>query len=249
MAGDIYRMPLPGSPLNIPAKLQAKVIDNAHGNKLDTTEDVAQHFRQATVVYVRNDSGVAKDQFNIMGLNGPAITPTQKLDEFKRRVCFAVIAPTLASHSHSFCVLLDPLKSGGMGRAVVGGVVQVKVTGSLSTKWARVTDNDSTKLTASNVGACRLLWSDSGSGERWALVRLGEFENKVRGKLTAQLNKDNSAAMDIWTGTGAGSSTTESITVHAWKLATGQFVASGKMIDAFYEHASGIWVLGGAECV
>ena len=245
MAGDIYRMPLPGSPLNIPAKLQAKVIDNAHGNKLDTTEDVAQHFRQATVVYVRNDSGVAKDQFNIMGLNGPAITPTQKLDEFKRRVCFAVIAPTLASHSHSFCVLLDPLKIGGMGRAVVGGVVQTKVTGALSTKWAAVTNSDATKLTMSAAGGCRVLWSDSGSGERWAIVRLGEWNPKVKGRLDGSLAKDGSQTMSVWQ---SGADTTENLTVYDHLLATGQTIASGKDVTAYWDTDDGKWYVDAGEC-
>lgn len=127
--------------------------------------------RQSTVVFVKNDSGSAKDQFDVLGLDGPIITPTANETEFKRQVTFSGITPTTASHSSKFCILLEPLADGAIGKAVVAGVVQVRLTGA-DVGFAAVTNNDATKLTASATGVAQVLYAEAGSSERWAIVRL-----------------------------------------------------------------------------
>lgn len=71
---------------------------------------------------------------------------------------------------------------------------------------------------------------------------------KIKGKLDAELSFQGSAAMSVWTGSGAGSDTGINVTVYDWLLTSPDTLAIGTKITAYYEHVSGIWVLDAAQC-
>lgn len=160
---------LPGLPKEI---LNAVVSDRRGENALSNTR-VKGLVPDSGIVLVKNNSGAARSQFAILGINAPIIgpTPVASLPEFKKRVTFSCITPTTAAHSGKFVVLLEPLLNGAIGKAVVSGVVQVRLTGA-DVGWATVTNNDATKLTASATGSAEVLWAEAGSSERWAIVVL-----------------------------------------------------------------------------
>lgn len=71
----------------------------------------------------------------------------------------------------------------------------------------------------------------------------------VRGKLTQTLTKGGTATMKVWRWDGTEDvETTETITIRAWGLKTGQTVASGKAVVATLDLASGKYVLTNYEC-
>jgi len=236
----------------MPKELLNAVVESERGFT-GGSGDVRGLVRDGDIVKVKNTSGAARSQYQILGLDGPIITPTQNVGEFKRRVTFKGITPTTASHPNKFVVLLEPLGINAIGDGILSGVVQVRLTGALLTgakeDYAAVTDSDAAKLTRSSIGTARILWADSGSSERWAIVRLGQWVQKLRGKFDGSLSFGGSATMSIWYYNGsADADTGENVTVYDWHLSTGQTVASGKQVSAFREDASSRWILDATQC-
>lgn len=130
--------------------------------------------RQASVILVKNSSGTDQDRFAVLGIDAPIILPDDHEDEFKRQVALSCVTPTAADHQSRFVILLEPLPSGGIGRACVDGVtiVRLQVENEDDTV-AGVADNDATHLVSGAGGTCPILWKEDGTGEKWAIVRMG----------------------------------------------------------------------------
>lgn len=76
---------------------------------------------------------------------------------------------TPSATTTAWCVAVEPIESGKIGRVAVAGVVQAKVSvGDSSHKFARAKASASELETATS-GEALVLWKGSG----WALVRLG----------------------------------------------------------------------------
>lgn len=180
MPGDSRRKPLTGTPLAkvFSSNLLGKMIDVAHGDEMDRRGNVAQHFKQAGIVKVRNDTGTDLDRFNIIGLGDPLVLPADSIDEFKRRPTFSGETPT-AAHAGRFGVLLEPLAQNAIGEAVVAGVVQaqVDITDDMH-DFCEVTTS-SEVLTSYARGSAQILASEGLIGQQWCLVRVGNKPSYV----------------------------------------------------------------------
>ncbi len=185
MPGDPFKKYQIGEKLRgLPAPLLNALIDEVRGADTSSGTSGSPYFRQTGIVKILNNSGADRGQFSILGLNGPIITPTVNLNEFKRQVTFKGIKPTV-DHVGRIAVLLEPIRSGKIGRAVVSGVVPVRLTGAVTGGWgwplglfAELIHNDSDKLqVADQSGSAVVLWMETNTGERWALVRLTQSTN------------------------------------------------------------------------
>jgi hypothetical protein len=68
---------------------------------------------------------------------------------------------------------MEPLESGAVGRACVAGVCPVRLNViDADHRYADVDDAAYT-LKTSNTGGTRILWKESGTGTKWAMVLLG----------------------------------------------------------------------------
>ena len=115
------------------------------------------------VVQVRNDSGVDRDRFDVLGIAGPVIDPADNLPVFKNGIVLKGVVPVLpagqgtttttgdptttttgepttttsapgaTSHEGCFVLLLQPLAAGAIGWAMVSGVCVAKVDYTEST--------------------------------------------------------------------------------------------------------------------
>lgn len=180
MPGDSRRKPLTGTPLAkvFSSNLLGKMIDVAHGDKLDRRGNIAQHFKQAGIVKVRNDTGTDLDRFNIIGLGDPLVLPADSIDEFKRRPTFSGETPT-AAHAGRFGVLLEPLAQNAIGEAVVAGVVQaqVDITDDMHDFCEVATSAEA--LTSYARGSAQILTSEGLIGQQWCLIRVGNKPSYV----------------------------------------------------------------------
>lgn len=77
------------------------------------------------VVRVRNDSGGARRQWDVLGIDGPIITAAANLSEFQR----VALKGRTPNHNHRgrFVVLLQPLPVGAIGDAIAVGLAPVRI--------------------------------------------------------------------------------------------------------------------------
>lgn len=128
-------------------------------------------------IKVRNDTGTALPRFSIVAIGSPWTTPSTGgavLDVFKtRRTCAATI-PVEADRG-KFAILVDGCAPSGVVDAIASGIVQCQIVvsaGEESHEWADVEPGSTSVLHASSSGSARILWKETGTGTKWAQVRL-----------------------------------------------------------------------------
>ncbi len=155
------------------------------GRKASLGVDFMQTFRQAGIVLVNNDSGYDRGRFDVLGIDGVAIEASANLEEFQNRIVLSGATPTASDHTGRFVVLLEPIAAGAIGKAVVSGVCPVQVdVQKEEDQWADVKDDDATALKSGSFGGAAILWKESGTGAKWAVVRVSNLRRDVKVKLT-----------------------------------------------------------------
>jgi len=134
--------------------------------------------RNADIVLVKNSSGSDVARFGVLGISGVIFTPTDSLATFQDQVAVTGVTPTTASHVGKFVVLLDPIANGKVGRGWIAGVCQVQVdVTDTAHKFCDVRNSDRAKLVSSASGSARIIYSESGTGTKWCVVRIGDGES------------------------------------------------------------------------
>ena len=173
-----------GERLRIPASTYNAFIDaaQAHRNQQGVRARTGRDVAPDGTILVRNDTGVDQSQFSILGLNGPLFEPTN-LQAFKNhpRIVKA-IAPATGTHDNMFVVLAQPIAAGKMGRAYISGVYLAKVNVTdAGHAYATITDSETGYFTSGASGPVQILWKESGTGQKWAQIRLGGAANSGNG--------------------------------------------------------------------
>jgi hypothetical protein len=190
----------PGEPLRLEASTWNAFVDAAAAHQ------AARHALRVAgpdgagsqaLVWVRNDSGADRARFELLGLGDPLFAPDTAPDEFQSRVCLKGVALVAADHRQSFCVLQEPVASGEMGLGLVWGVTPCQVDVRLATDaFAGVTTAEYGKLSGGDGGA-QILWKESGTGTKWAVVLVGSAWNERRFELTSPLSAGDSASAKV----------------------------------------------------
>lgn len=182
--GDALKKVRAGQPLHPPAATWNTFIDAARDflNRSQgiARSPVARAPADTGLVLVRNDSGATVNRFGILGVDSIVISPTANLDEFKNHPVLSVVAPVVPDHSENFVILTEPLAHQAaaadrtIGSAVIDGlaVVQVDVQNA-DHEFAVLVNAQSTKLKSAVSGPAQIIYKESGTGDKWAVVRLG----------------------------------------------------------------------------
>jgi hypothetical protein len=255
-----YYKPQPGDMPKRSAKFEADLVDVVQWARRQMTSSGGRpgSARGANgVIDVRNDSGSNVAQYGILGINDVVFTPTNALSTFQTSPIYSGVTPTVADHDGDFCVVLDPIASGSIGKARIDGIVAAKIQVTAGLEWydhADVTHNDATKLTLLPSGAAQVLWKEEGTGTKWALIRLGNPHGNVtlQMKLDATLTAQSSAAASIWDGDPLVD-TTNNCTLYAGEangslMSSGSSFASGKYVWGTWFPRSRKWLLSNAGC-
>lgn len=149
---------------------------NAHARQLgERPQSPADLTPSQTIVYVKNNSGSDVARFGVLGIGTVQITPTDRLASFQHLPILDGESPTTADHTGKFVVTLEPIANGKIGRAVIDGLVQAQVdSADDAMAFADVTASDLTKLTGRCAGGAQIIYRESGTGAKWALVRIGK---------------------------------------------------------------------------
>jgi hypothetical protein len=168
MAGDDFRRVFQGQPRQIPARAWTGALaaaDDLKSRQLGTAANLAVTFPPTGIIYVRNDSGAARDRFDVLGLGNPLVLPSDSLDEFQRRVTFSGVTP--GDTPGRFVVLQESLPADAIGRALVDGVTLGRVlvdAGQADEGYADVIAGDPTQLRVTACGGAQVLWHDTPDG-------------------------------------------------------------------------------------
>lgn len=183
--------------------------------------------RSATIVIVENTTATNVEQFGILGIDAPIVTPTQSEDEFRSRVQLSGVEPAAEHAGGRSVITLEAIAAGATGRAVVSGAIAVKIKtpGDPDDVFAADVDpEDFTHLVATDAGAWRVLWiqsvADAGETEevpndRWAIVSaIGASGAPVQMKIVSV--QDDWLTCSEWDGTTLGDA--EILVAKPWEL-------------------------------
>jgi hypothetical protein len=184
MAGDPFKKVMPGDRLAMPAEVFNTLQDLLRKAK-------AERFNQADggppqklpngMVYVRNDSCSSLDQFSVLGVDGSIFDTCcgEELITFKG--CPALkgvkIPPDGCSalkYEGRFVVIAEPLDCCQVGKAWAMGYfpVQIQVDDEHH-RFADIDPDHPERLRSCGDGAAFIEWKESGTGLKWAVVKLG----------------------------------------------------------------------------
>ena len=200
---DTFGHVAPGQPLRIPARTWNALMDDARRSTLPSDMFGSGSLGGADlgpVIWIKNTSGGNLDRFSVVGIDGIVIDPADNLAEFKRVLALQGTTPAAGRHDEKFAVLAEPVIDGRLGRAWVTGVcvVQVNMTAAAH-GCATITDADATMLTSAPTGPARILYVESGTGTKWAVVRLGASvkQSMWTAKVVAMYDAGGSAWTDL----------------------------------------------------
>ena len=188
---DTFKKVQRGDPLVIPAATFNTFIDAARDfqQRQRSARRRAQRERQdAGIILVRNESGQDRERFDVLGIQGRIITPTDNADEFTNRVALSGDVPS-TTHAGRFVVLLEPLRDGAIGRVCIDGVCVVRVEMvDEGHGFADVKAGDASELESAAAGTAQLLWVQPEEDRddpaiAWTVARLGVLRHLLHSSL------------------------------------------------------------------
>jgi len=162
-------------------------------------------------ILVENTLSTGVDRWGCLSIAGIAITPSGATGEATRSFeSTPVLRGGLPTAGEPFVVPLEPIAASGIGRAAVHGVTPVRLE-VVDTSHDRcdAKDGSTTGLKSGTDGPAEILWKESGTGSKWALVRFGgAAAGGVRlGKVTGTWSKGATASVTQWKGDGSAAVT------------------------------------------
>jgi hypothetical protein len=126
-----------------------------------------------TWVMAKNNTGSAIARWGVLAITGMDITPgsTTSIGQFEQLP--VVAGGTPSDTTTAWCVAVEPIAAGQIGRVAVGGVVQVKVEVADSAHMFAKCKASASELKSTDNGEGVILWKQGTGSGQWALVRLG----------------------------------------------------------------------------
>jgi hypothetical protein len=176
-----------------------------------------------TAVYAKN-GGSDLARWGILAITGVEITPTGSSGgataQFESMPVLTGAAPS--DTTTAWCVAVEPIKAGKIGRVAVAGVVQVKVAD------------------LGKAAGAGLLWKNS----EWALVSIGSGGMRL-GTISASWSKGSTATVTEQNGDGSAKSPTTTFTAKNY-FATVTVTSGTKRVAC--AKVDDTWILLAAEC-
>lgn len=243
-----YQKVSPGDPLEIQSETWNALVDvamQARGGGGRTGSAYGPAARSTTLVRVKNGTGSAIPRYRAVGVTGLVVVPpaspsgqsgADAVSEFLRDPVMVVGLP-VASDAGRWLVLLEPLEAGQVGVAVAEGVTPCRVNVAAGAMRVDVVAGSSLP-SVSNAGY-EILWLASGTGERWAMVRVGGSAETFTARITGSTRDGSNwrwtysftevaktaAGYGGWTDVSGGRTGTDTL----YNLTEDQNGASGKL--------------------
>lgn len=197
------------------------------------------------VVPVKNGTGSTLSRYHAVGIGAPLFTPTDNLQSFKNQLAFNA-ATMSAAYFGSWAVLQETIDDGKIGMAMVSGVTVAEITVNHADHDRVAVDTaGGTKLVSQFYGAGKILYKESGTGTKWAVIRIGDF---VAPELKAIAGGNISAGGSGSVTVQKNGSSSQSVTAYLnWMEGTTGVSTSDELLIRFFEDENK-YVIIGAEC-
>jgi len=180
MPTDPLHPVLPGDELEIKAATWNAFIDAAidfQRRRVPATRESAPTDIAARLILpVRNDSAADRVRGDVLEINAVFPTPADNPNAFATRPGLRGIAPT-GDPNKPTATLLEPAADGKHARAILAGLAAGRVYVASAAEdsshrylFARPSPSDPTKYTLAPYGPHRILWRESGTGTKNALI-------------------------------------------------------------------------------
>ncbi len=195
MAQNEFQHVRSGERIVIPAQTYNAMLDvaQAHRNRRLNLSPGGPSF-DSLFVHVENATGKFLERFDVVGLDGPS--ETQNLDVFCNQIAFKGIVPK-KEHAQRFAVIQQDAAPGMMVRACISGVTIAKINVYKAPKDLVGLSCSAVHETTSNLelggGGASVLWIDSGTGGKWAIIHLGANTLTIH---TGKVSRDIEAGVD-----------------------------------------------------
>lgn len=178
----------PGQRLDgIPHKAWNAFVEAARyvkGQKRSLFREALRDVPQTGIVRLRNESGSNRERFDVLGIDDVFPQPSANPNGFKAGPVLHGVTPSEDDHRGRFAILLEPAKSGAIVSACVAGTSVAKVNVVRDEDWiqfADIEDGEAGYVKAQCQGSAKILWRESGTGLKWAVVRLGNLPVAIHG--------------------------------------------------------------------
>jgi hypothetical protein len=123
------------------------------------------------IITIRNDTGTNLSRFYVAAITGVVITPSANQAEFKNNPAFVASWPT-ADTLDKCVILMELIATGAFGRAMILGVTPVLISVTNENHgYAQPSTMTPAYLVSATSGSFRILWKESGTGVKWAVVQ------------------------------------------------------------------------------
>jgi hypothetical protein len=174
MTGDAFKKVQPGQRLQIPAAAYNAFVDAAQAHRSqqhNVQQPPGESLPLPGIIKVRNLTGQGCDRYSILSVGSPIIAPSQNLQQFKNQLAFNAVEPYAPISNFRYAILAEPLADEAIGRATLAGpsVVRMDVI-STTHQYANPVAGQVGYLRSDQTGLFRILWKESGTGLKWAVV-------------------------------------------------------------------------------
>jgi hypothetical protein len=203
-----------------------------------------------TAIYIKNIAPSTIPSFGVLGIEGPLYTPSASanaLTFFQRHPVLRGTIPAASVHRSKFVIPHKPIKAGQIGRAYIQGLIPVKLQiVSANHTHADVEDGNTLRLRSGYVGAAEIVWKESGTGVKNALIRYPVLDWAViYGKMEEEILPGETKNMRVWR---QGTSTADIEPVKlAWTHGN-QKISVNKQVVAEWKRDDQCWSIARAEC-
>lgn len=238
----------PNQPLDkaISARTYNEMVDflNRGGHRAGGNVPEFDNSNQHSIISVRNNTAGNLAPYDLVVASAPTFTPTANLRAFQETSTIDVVAPTSTSRG-SFFVMLTPCKPGQIAFAMVSGVTCVKIN-IVHSAHDRADLTTLANLVSGFAGSAEILWKESGTGVKWAIIRWPILDyGVILATADANITTGSSGTVSVYrNGADSGANETAWLT---W-MHGGQLISANKQLKAEWFKDQRKWIITGAEC-
>ena len=145
-----------------------------------------QVFEQTGIIDCKNISGGTLARFSALAIVSVFPDPSDNEVTFANGPILRGDTPTASTDPGNFCVLLAPAKDDVIVPACISGVCVAKV--NVNDESDTTCGVSTTTVLQSGESGAQILWKESGTGVKWAVIRVGGEGggfDRIQGTLTA----------------------------------------------------------------